>query len=142
MMNESADKAKLLLHATGKLSSHAGSELAHACSLKQLRGTLVPLNLAYTKEIGIEADVFVDGEVLIEPKPLRHVLSACFAPSGSRTTSRPATVALPESGGRMPASMRIVVVLPAPSGPTRPKISPGTRQSSVHRQRARRENSW
>src|SRR5579885_2660827 len=47
-----------------------------------------------------------------------------LTPSGSRTTSKPATVAEPPSGLRTPASMRSVVVLPAPSGPTRPKISP------------------
>ena len=34
------------------------------------------------------------------------------------------SVAWPESGGSTPASMRMVVVLPAPSGPTNPKISP------------------
>src|SRR5580704_2301736 len=38
--------------------------------------------------------------------------------------SQPETVARPLSGGSTPASMRIVVVFPAPSGPTRPKISP------------------
>src|SRR5271168_3764313 len=40
-------------------------------------------------------------------------------------TLQPATVISPLSGTRMPASMRNIVVLPAPSGPTRLKISPG-----------------
>ncbi|MGA8642104.1 MAG: hypothetical protein WB650_09385 [Candidatus Binatus sp.] len=48
-----------------------------------------------------------------------------MTPSGSATTSRRATLAVPASGASTPARMRIVVVLPAPSGPTMPKISPG-----------------
>src|SRR5579859_3418532 len=42
----------------------------------------------------------------------------------SLTTSWPKTSAAPESGGRRVTRMRIVVVLPAPLGPSRPKISP------------------
>ena len=38
--------------------------------------------------------------------------------------SHPATVASPPSGGRIPQSIRSVVVFPEASGPTRPKISP------------------
>src|SRR5262245_58174850 len=33
----------------------------------------------------------------------------------------------PELGGMIPAIARIVVVLPAPLGPTRPRMSPGER---------------
>ena len=36
----------------------------------------------------------------------------------------PLTVAVPEVGAMSPASIRTVVVLPAPFGPSRPKISP------------------
>src|SRR5208282_2721940 len=50
---------------------------------------------------------------------------SCLTPSGSRTTSHCTTVAVPASGGSTPARMRMMVVLPAPSGPTMPKISPG-----------------
>src|SRR5579864_868908 len=42
----------------------------------------------------------------------------------SLTTSRPNTSASPESGGRSVTRILIVVVLPAPLGPRRPKISP------------------
>ena len=45
--------------------------------------------------------------------------------------SNPATVAEPESAVSTPANMRTVVVFPAPSGPTKPKISPGC--TSKHR---------
>src|SRR5262245_2959153 len=47
-----------------------------------------------------------------------------FTPSGSRLTSMPPTVAVPDEGASSPHSMRIVVDLPAPLLPRKPKISP------------------
>ena len=41
-----------------------------------------------------------------------------------RRTSRPRTEIAPESGTCRPSIISIVVVLPAPFGPSRPKISP------------------
>src|ERR1019366_834585 len=46
--------------------------------------------------------------------------------SGSRLTSYPATCARPDVGLSRPQSMRIVVDLPAPFGPRKPKTSPFT----------------
>src|SRR5688500_15779257 len=48
----------------------------------------------------------------------------CFTPSGSRATSIPLTIAVPDVGRRRPQSMRMVVDLPAPLLPRKPKISP------------------
>src|SRR5882762_8791224 len=48
-----------------------------------------------------------------------------FTASGSRTTSTPATRAVPEVGSKSPQRIRMVVVLPEPFGPRMPKISPG-----------------
>ncbi len=39
--------------------------------------------------------------------------------------SKPATVPWPPEGSRSPQSIRMVVDLPAPLGPRKPKISPG-----------------
>src|SRR6266704_1151557 len=44
--------------------------------------------------------------------------------SGFSSTSKPATVAVPEVGNRNPVRMRIVVVFPAPFGPRKPTICP------------------
>ena len=44
--------------------------------------------------------------------------------SESRRMSRPSTRTSPEVGSDSPARMRMVVVLPAPFGPRKPKISP------------------
>ena len=38
--------------------------------------------------------------------------------------SKPATVAVPDVGGRKHVSMRMVVVLPAPFGPRKPTMLP------------------
>src|SRR5262245_4925369 len=46
--------------------------------------------------------------------------------SGSVTTSWPATSAVPAVGGRSVVSIRMSVDLPAPFGPSRPKISPSS----------------
>ena len=53
-----------------------------------------------------------------------------------RTTSRPATVACPESGRRSVARIRTVVVFPAPFGPSKPSTVPSaTVRSSPSRAR-------
>src|SRR3990172_3394830 len=57
--------------------------------------------------------------------------------SGYRLTSRPAILALPALGRSIPASIRTVVVLPAPLGPSTTRISPA-RTSSVTRSTTRR----
>src|SRR5262245_61953782 len=44
--------------------------------------------------------------------------------SDSRSMSSPTTLPRPPLGSRMPHSIRIVVLLPAPFGPSTPKISP------------------
>ena len=43
---------------------------------------------------------------------------------GCSRTSKPATVAVPDVGGRKHVSIRMVVVLPAPFGPRKPTILP------------------
>jgi hypothetical protein len=52
-------------------------------------------------------------------KPMR-----AFASSGRASMSSPPTWIVPLVGWRIPAIMRIVVVLPAPFGPSSPNSSP------------------
>ncbi len=47
-----------------------------------------------------------------------------LATTGSFQTSAPCTVIEPLSGRRSPVAIESVVVLPAPFGPTMPKIDP------------------
>src|ERR1700749_2096066 len=51
--------------------------------------------------------------------------------SGAATTSKPATSAVPEVGLVSVQSMLIVVVLPAPLGPRKPKTSPVSTSKST-----------
>ena len=55
--------------------------------------------------------------------------------SGSTPTSWPATIAVPLEGARIPQSIRIVVLLPQPVGPSSPKMLP-RRMRSVSRSTA------
>src|SRR3990167_7505806 len=57
--------------------------------------------------------------------------------SASLTMWQPATQASPEVGSRIALKRRIVVVFPAPSGPTRPKSSPSATRSESSRSAAR-----
>src|SRR3954454_19160108 len=52
---------------------------------------------------------------------------------GSRVTSTPATVAVPDVGRTSVVSIRIVVVLPAPFGPSTATSSPGAMSRSIPR---------
>src|SRR6185503_19406794 len=47
-----------------------------------------------------------------------------FASSGDSATSKPPTATLPSVGGMKPVIIRMVVDLPAPFGPRKPRISP------------------
>src|SRR6185369_11153096 len=64
--------------------------------------------------------------------------------SASRAMSYPTTVPRPLVGSRIPHSMRMVVDLPAPFGPSTPKISPRRTRSetsrTAHRLPKRRES--
>ena len=53
----------------------------------------------------------------------------------------PLTVALPAVGEMSPASIRTVVVLPAPFGPSRPKISPSPTVKAMSCTAVRRRKS-
>ena len=61
---------------------------------------------------------------LVEREALRHVADAALDGFGIAPTSTPPTRAVPQVGRSSPHSMRMVVDLPAPLAPRKPKISP------------------
>ncbi len=79
----------------------------------------------HAEQVAVERDVLVDREIFVEAESLGHVADVMLRALRVARDVEAGHFALPESGERTPASMRIVVVLPAPSGPTKPKISPG-----------------
>ena len=73
---------------------------------------------------GHEVQVFLNGQVLVERKPLRHV--ADFALDGAALAADIKAQHLARAciGVSRPLIIRIVVVLPEPLGPRKPAISP------------------
>ena len=55
----------------------------------------------------------------------------CLTATGSRATSKPSTVTRPPVGFTRVVIAPIVVVLPAPLGPSSPKISPSRTAKSI-----------
>ncbi len=73
----------------------------------------------------MQAQVLLGAEVAVEGRVLEDEADvAADVVAGDSTTSKPATVALPLLGCESVQSMLIVVVLPAPLGPRKPKTSP------------------
>ena len=73
-----------------------------------------------------EADVLVDRQELVQREPLRHVADALLhALRIGRHVDAADRSLCPTTGASRPHSMRMVVDLPAPLLPRKPKISPG-----------------
>ena len=124
-VNQRADQAELLLHPAGKVPGQTAAEIAQAGRRQQFRGALLALLAADAEEIRVEPDVFVHREVFVKAEALRHVAEVVLG--ALRVAHHVVAGHRRRAGVRAstPASMRSVVVFPAPSGPTRPKISPG-----------------
>src|SRR5712691_3422840 len=73
LMEQRAHQSQLLLHAAGKFAGRALAERVHAGHAQQARGQLLALAPDDAEQIGIEAHVFIDGQVGIEAEALRHV---------------------------------------------------------------------
>ena len=71
-----------------------------------------------------EADGFAHLDAFLELRFLQLDANASTSATLSRDGSRPSTDTRPASGARRPSIHSIAVVLPAPFGPMRPKISP------------------
>ena len=75
-------------------------------------------------EDGVEPDVLLAGEVLVQAGALEDDPDLRRTALASLTRSNPAIVAWPSVGRRVVVRIEIVVVLPAPFGPSRAKNSP------------------
>jgi hypothetical protein len=78
-------------------------------------------------EAAVEAEELRGGELLVQEGAVGdEARSADLAPAGSEERSCPSMLTDPEVGFKSPAMTRMVVVLPAPFGPRKPWISPGS----------------
>jgi hypothetical protein len=74
---------------------------------------------------GVEVEVFGDGEVFVEAELLTHVADmALDVLAASLRMSMPRMVPVPSLGTSRPQRALMMVVLPEPLGPRKPKISP------------------
>ena len=72
----------------------------------------------------VEVQVLVHRQVVVQAEALRHVADALLDLADLLDDVKAQHVAAPAVGLSRPSSMRIVVVLPAPFGPRKPKIAP------------------
>jgi hypothetical protein len=72
-MHERAGEAELLLHAAGERAGLEATEIRHAGCREQPLGALAPQRRRHFEQVGIEANVLIDGELLVETETLRHV---------------------------------------------------------------------
>ena len=76
------------------------------------------------KQMRVEFEILPDGQFRIERKALRHIADADRVLCRRTSIFSPNSKASPLVGGRSPVSIFMVVVLPQPFEPTKPKISP------------------
>ena len=93
--------------------------------LEQLVDAPLALRARHAVELRAQLEVLAAGEDGVEGRLLEDDADRSGAPCRARrVTEWPSTSAVPDVGLTMVVSMPTVVVLPAPFGPSRPKISP------------------
>ena len=113
------------LHAAGVAARDAVGGVAQADELEQLVDALAQRRAGHAVDAPLEQEVLAAGRLPVDARVLRDVADRALRTRfGWRTTSSPATSARPESGCVSVASVRTVVDLPAPFGPSRPNTSP------------------
>ena len=122
-----AGQAELLLHPAGKLPGQPFRERAKAGETQQPRDTLGAQCCGHRMQIGEQVEVLGDAQLLVQAEALRHVADCRMRRRGvGRHVVAEYGDATARSGAADPAIRRSSVVLPAPSGPTRPVIIPGS----------------
>ena len=81
-------------------------------------------------QVGVQVEVLLDAQVFVEAEALRHVAERdLHAQRCGAGASSPSTGMRPRVGREQPATRRMSVVLPAPSGPISPVTSPARAQA-------------
>ena len=123
LVDQRAGQRELLLHAAGQLIGEPPAESRQLRHLEQAIAARV--EVAHAVDLREERDVLVDAEVAVEREALRQVadragdVAVLLRPDPCRARG-----SLPLSTCSSPQIARIAVVLPAPSGPISPNISP------------------
>ena len=81
-MNQRADKAEFLLHSARQVSRQTAAKLGEAGGGQQFGRPLLALLAADAEQVGIKADVFVDGQIFVKAEALRHVAQIALGAFG------------------------------------------------------------
>src|SRR5215469_191862 len=72
-VNKRAHEPELLLHTAGELARKARAELLHTARAQQFRRARLALASRDAEQVRVEANIFVDREILVEAEALRHI---------------------------------------------------------------------
>src|SRR5450830_1363446 len=100
------------------------SKLTQISECQQFSKALVTFSASDITQISVQRQVLNHTQIFIKTKFLGHIPTCSCNSSLCVKGSRPLILILPEVGCKSPASSLRKVVLPAPSGPTRPVIVP------------------
>lgn len=103
----------------------AGSAVPEAHHVEDLGQPLGHRRAGDAIQLGVEAQVLLGRQVVVEGGVLEDPADAPADLGPAVTTSKPATRAVPPAGRTRVHSIEMVVDLPAPLGPRKPKVSPG-----------------
>ena len=127
LVHEAARDLDAPAHAAGEVLDRRLAPLRELDRLQQLVDQALALAARHAVELGEDEQVLLDAQLEVAGQGLRddadrapHVVGA------ASLTSKPFTSAVPAVGGSSVVSMRMSVDLPAPFGPSRPKISPSS----------------
>ena len=127
-----AGQAELLLHAAGQLARQPRGEWRQAGEAQQPRDARGAQIARHGMQVGEQVEVFRDAEVLVQAERLRHIADrGMHRGCVGRHVVAEHRARCRRVGRSRPAISRSSVVLPAPSGPTRPVMMPGSMRASM-----------
>ena len=131
VVDERVGEAQPLLHAARQVLDVGVALVAEIDQLEQVADHPAPAGRRQPVAAGEEVEVLPDLHVVVDPERVRHEPEDAPDLVGVPGHRPAGDLGLPASGRRSVASIRRVVVLPAPFGPTSPKISPWSMSRSM-----------
>ena len=116
-------------HAAGIFSNQSFRVGGEVHEFHCFRDARLLLAVRQVVKFGEDEQVLVTGERTVHGHRLRHITDGAANADRMVVMEKPATRASPEDGGNSVVSILIVVVLPAPLEPSKPKTSPALTES-------------
>ena len=134
IVQQAACDRELLPHAARQLAGQRAPLLRRARA-RRADGGIRVFDVGDAVQARDEPQMLFDRQILEQVRLVGNERERCFGGDRVARMSWPAIVIVPLDGAMMPASQRSVVVLPAPFGPTRPRISPAATSNEIERRR-------